>query len=204
MQAVYPPIFFGTSAASLPVVIAFWATFYVWVISELWLGWKRRAPAGTAAQDRGSQWLVIGGVWASITLGIGLAFAVPQAAFRGSRSLLVVGAVVIMLAGLALRWYAIRALGRSFTVTVMTQAGQRVMDRGPYRLIRHPSYAGSLLTILGVLIACANPLSFLGLIPILIAYSYRIHVEEEVLSRGLGEEYRAYMRRTRRLIPFVL
>ena len=199
-----PPIYFGSSAASIPAVIVFWATFYVWIASEMWLGWKKRAPAGAAAQDRGSRWLVIGGVWASVALGIGLAFAAPQAAFRGGRSLLVVAAVVLMLAGLALRWYAISVLGRSFTFTVLTQAGQRVMDRGPYRRIRHPSYAGSLLTILGVLVGCANPLTFLGLVPALVAYGYRIHVEEQVLSRDLGKPYRAYMRRTSRLIPFVL
>jgi protein-S-isoprenylcysteine O-methyltransferase Ste14 len=73
-----------------------------------------------------------------------------------------------------------------------------------FYLIRHPSYAGSLLTILGVLVACANPVSLLGLIPALVAYGYRIHVEEQVLSRDLGAPYRAYMRRTRRLIPFLL
>lgn len=109
-----------------------------------------------------------------------------------------------MLAGMALRWYSIAILGRAFTVTVATQSGQRVMERGPYRFVRHPSYSGSLITILGVLVACANPLALLGLVPALIGYAYRIRVEEAVLSKDLGEAYRSYMRRTRRLIPFLL
>jgi protein-S-isoprenylcysteine O-methyltransferase len=199
-----PPIILGNPGASVLGVVAFWVTFYGWVASEMWLGWRRRAPAGAAPQDRASKLILVVGVWLSVALGIGLAFAVPQAAFRGGRSLLVVVAIFLMLAGLALRWYAISVLGRSFTVTVLTQAGQRVMDRGPYRLIRHPSYAGSLLTILGVLVACANPVSLLGLIPAAVAFGYRIHVEEQVLSRDLGAPYREYMHRTRRLIPFLL
>jgi protein-S-isoprenylcysteine O-methyltransferase Ste14 len=109
-----------------------------------------------------------------------------------------------MVAGMVLRWYSIAILGRAFTVTVATYSGQRLVERGPYRLVRHPSYTGSLVTILGVLVACANPLALVGLVPALIGYAYRIRVEEEVLSRELGEAYRAYMRRTTRLIPFLL
>lgn len=55
-----------------------------------------------------------------------------------------------------------------------------------------------------MLVACANPVAFIGLIPALIAYAYRIHVEEQVLRKDLGDAYRTYMRRTRRLIPFLL
>jgi protein-S-isoprenylcysteine O-methyltransferase Ste14 len=109
-----------------------------------------------------------------------------------------------MIAGLTVRWWAIRALGRSFTLIVATQPGQEVVDRGPYRLVRHPSYSGSLITILGVLVACGNLLSLLGLVPALIGYTYRIRLEEQTLTKNLGEAYRSYMRHTRRLIPFLL
>lgn len=204
MQAMGPPIFFDTTGATPLGVVAFWLTFYAWVLSELFLGWKKRAPATASAQDRGSRWMVIAGVWLSVTLGIGLAFAVPALALRTGRPAFLLVGIALMIAGMALRWYAIRVLGRSFTFIVATQPGQQVMDRGPYRLVRHPSYSGSLITILGVLVACANPLSLLGLLPALIGYAYRIRVEEETLSENLGEAYRSYMRRTRRLIPFLL
>lgn len=55
-----------------------------------------------------------------------------------------------------------------------------------------------------MLLAGANPLAFIALVPVLIAHTFRIHVEEQGLSTDLGEAYRAYMRRTRRLIPFLL
>jgi protein-S-isoprenylcysteine O-methyltransferase Ste14 len=57
--------------------------------------------------------------------------------------------------------------------------------------------------MVSVLLACANPLAFIGHIPIALAYAYRIRVEERVLSQDLGQGYRAYSRRTRRLIPFL-
>jgi protein-S-isoprenylcysteine O-methyltransferase Ste14 len=155
-------------------------------------------------QDRGSRWLVIAGVWSSVMLGFGLASAGRTVAFTVGRPAFLAAGIALMIAGMVLRWSAIHTLGRSFTVDVATQPGQQVIDRGPYRWVRHPSYSGSLLTIVGVLLACANPLAFAGLVPVLIAYAFRIHVEEQVLSKDLGEAYRAYMRRTRRLIPFLL
>jgi protein-S-isoprenylcysteine O-methyltransferase len=198
-----PPIFFGNAGATLPGIIAFWLTFYAWLLSELWLGWRRRSAPTASAQDRGSRWAVVGGVWSSVALGIGLASAGRTFAITAGRPVFLAAGVALMIAGMALRWAAIAILGRSFTVDVATTSGQDVIDRGPYRWVRHPSYSGSLLTVAGMLIACANPLAFIGLVPLLIAYAYRIHVEEQVLSRHLGEAYRAYMRRTRRLIPFL-
>lgn len=199
-----PPIFFGNAGARALGVIAFWLVLYGWVFSEIWLAWKRRPPATIPAQDRGSRWVLITSVWLSVALAIGLASAAHSFAFSAGRPLFVAAGIVVMIAGIGLRWYAIQVLGRSFTVDVATRPGQRVVERGPYRLVRHPSYSGSLLTILGVLLACANPLAFLALIPALLAYAYRIHVEEEVLQHDLGQPYRDYMRRTQRLIPFVI
>jgi protein-S-isoprenylcysteine O-methyltransferase Ste14 len=199
-----PPIFPGNPGATTVGVVAFWVTFYTWVLSELSLGRSKRLPAGAAAQDRGSRWILVASVWVSVTLGIGIAWTTATAAPTAGRGAFVLVGIVLMIAGMALRWYAIRTLGRSFTLTVATQSGQRVMDHGPYRVVRHPSYTGSLITILGIVIACADPLSLLALVPALIGFAYRIRVEEAVLSENLGDAYRSYMRRTRRLIPFLL
>jgi len=82
---------------------------------------------------------------------------------------------------------------------------QTVIETGPYRLIRHPSYTGFLITLLGLGLSSTNWLSLLVLMGCaLIGLSYRIHVEERVLKAHLGQRYQEYMRRTKRLIPFVL
>jgi protein-S-isoprenylcysteine O-methyltransferase Ste14 len=117
--------------------------------------------------------------------------------------LFIVG-IVLALAGLALRWYSIWFLGQAFTCEVGTRPGQTVVDHGPYRWIRHPSYTGSLMTVLGLLICMANPLALIGVLVASGGYAYRIRVEERVLASELGDTYRRYMQRTKRLVPFVI
>lgn len=109
-----------------------------------------------------------------------------------------------MIGGLALRWYAMLVLGRFFTFEVAVHSGQTVVDAGPYRYVRHPSYTGALLTLIGLGLALGNWASLLTiLVCMAVAYYYRISVEEAALVAALGEPYKQYMRRTRRLIPFL-
>jgi protein-S-isoprenylcysteine O-methyltransferase Ste14 len=106
--------------------------------------------------------------------------------------------------GIAYRIWAVRTLGRFFRYTVVVDADHRVVEEGPYRRLRHPSYSGLLMAALGVGIALANWLAIAAcLLPALIGFSLRLLHEERVLAAELGEPYRAYMRRTWRLIPGV-
>jgi protein-S-isoprenylcysteine O-methyltransferase Ste14 len=71
--------------------------------------------------------------------------------------------------------------------------------------VRHPAYTGSLLTIVGLGFVLQSWGAVLVLIAFFgIAFGYRIHVEEGVLTSKLGDEYVAYVKRTKRLIPYVL
>lgn len=200
-----PPIFFGVTGATWVTVLAFWISIYAWVGSEIFLGYKKLVlPAGAKVRDRGSKWVLIGAVWATAISGIGLAMLFPQAAIPAGRSAIFVLGLILIWAGMGLRWYSIAALGNSFTSEVATRAGQRVMQTGPYRWVRHPSYAGGLLTLIGIVACCINWASLAALALAAAGYAYRIRVEEDVLTDGLGDEYRSYMQRTRRLIPFIL
>jgi protein-S-isoprenylcysteine O-methyltransferase Ste14 len=205
IRFVGPPIFFGNPGSTIASVVAFWFVFYVWIGSELWLGYRRRRPQSAFTdQDAGSKWWLISSVWVSVALGMGLAFAFPDAAITSGRTAVFIAGLVLMIAGLALRWYSIRALGTSFTCEVATRPGQQVMQSGPYRLVRHPSYTGALITILGVLLCCCNLVSLVALVVALAGYANRIRVEEIALAKDLGDPYRDYMRRTKRLIPFLV
>jgi protein-S-isoprenylcysteine O-methyltransferase Ste14 len=111
---------------------------------------------------------------------------------------------VVFASGLALRAWAVRELGRFFKFTVVVQADHQVVDTGPYRLIRHPSYTGLLTIELGLGIMLGTWLSIPAcLLPPLIAFAIRLVTEERVLARELGAPYRAYMARTDRLVPRV-
>jgi protein-S-isoprenylcysteine O-methyltransferase Ste14 len=181
-----------------------YAATLVWVASEAWILATRRVTASASVRDRGSRGAVFFGVVAGVWLANALAFGVPGAAIRGLRVPLFCLGILCMLAGIALRLYAVRVLGQFFTTSVATREGQRVVERGPYRWVRHPSYSGSLLTIFGLCLALINWAAFAGMIPPLLGFGYRIVVEERALQEALGDPYRAYMRRTRRLIPFLV
>jgi protein-S-isoprenylcysteine O-methyltransferase Ste14 len=121
------------------------------------------------------------------------------------RTELFLAGIALMWAGIAFRYYAMRVLGRYFTFQVDVHSGQTVIEAGPYRYIRHPSYTGALITVLGLGLALGNWAGILAmLVCIGIGYAYRIHVEEAALIAALGEPYKDYMRRTQRLVPFVL
>lgn len=120
------------------------------------------------------------------------------------RDLLALGGIIILLAGLFVRWMAIYTLGKYFTRTVTIKSDHRIIRKGLYKHLRHPSYTGSLLALAGLGMAFANWLSFvLIFMPILAAALYRMHVEEEALSRAFGGEYTEYVKNSKRLIPKV-
>jgi protein-S-isoprenylcysteine O-methyltransferase len=110
----------------------------------------------------------------------------------------------LFIPGLVLRWWSIIYLGRFFTTNVAIAADHRLIDSGPYRFIRHPSYAGSLLAVFGFCVCIPNWASWLLiLVPCCTVTLWRIHVEEMALTEGLGEPYLSYMQRTKRLIPWI-
>jgi protein-S-isoprenylcysteine O-methyltransferase len=201
---VEPQVVFGSPGASVPGVAVFWAVFSLWVVGELWIAWRRRLPASVASEDHSSIGLVIGSVWAGVAVSFGFAFLFPGAAIGTGRQEVFWSGLAMMLAGLILRWYAIAVLGSAFTVEVGIRCDQQVIERGPYRWVRHPSYTGSLLTIVGILLCCTNFLSLVTVALPVGGYVYRIRIEERALVASLGDAYRTYMQRTRRLIPFVL
>ena len=112
--------------------------------------------------------------------------------------------IAAMVAGLTLRVWAVRVLGAFYTRTLRTCTTQSLVEEGPYRLVRHPGYLGVLLLWLGAGLASAN-LLVAGLITVSMgrAYRRRIRSEEAMLTNTFGEDYVAYTRRTRRLIPWV-
>ncbi len=104
--------------------------------------------------------------------------------------------------GVALRLWAVLTLGRFFRISVLIQDGHRVVQTGPYRYVRHPSYSGFLLACIGYGLSTANLASLTAMLVLnLLGFYYRIEAEERALQEGLGDEYRQYMQRTWRLFP---
>ncbi len=175
----------------------------VYLISEVLLTITRRSRSRTGTkQDRstlGVIWMVI---MVSIAAGVYVAARWPAAALHGQMFALV--GVLLFVAGLLLRWWAIITLGRFFTVDVVIEKDHEVVERGPFRVVRHPSYTGVLLAFVGFALSLRNWAALLViLVPIFAAFIRRMNVEEDALSRALGSRYADYMRRTKRLVPFI-
>lgn len=184
-------------------MIIFYITLLIWAVPEfIRLRTKRNNDA--IKHDRGSMYVLV----ISWVLGLylaGLLMHFQAFAFKWYGSLWFYIGIIIMLAGVIFRAYAIKVLGRYFTTVVAISSNQEVIQTGPYRYIRHPAYTGTLLVLLGSGIAMTNWLSLIVVVVFgLVGHLIRVRVEEKLLCKSIGQPYVEYMRRTKRFIPFIL
>jgi protein-S-isoprenylcysteine O-methyltransferase len=184
--------------------LIFWGAWASWILPEV-IAWRlKRSADSSKARDKGSLNLIAVLWWIGMAMDFSVSLLLPQAAISWKRTSLFFVGICLMLLGIALRWYSAAVLGRYFTFDVAIQSGQVLVEAGPYRYIRHPSYSGALLTLLGFGLALGNWAGLAAALSCMwFAYAYRIPVEEAALASALGEGYNQYMRRTWRLVPFV-
>ena len=182
---------------------ALYVVYTVWGCSEAGLALLRRASSDQTVADRSSFRILVAVILLCIPAGLFLSFF-TVGRFTWQREALAWVGGAVMVVGIVVRWVAILQLGRFFTVNVALAPDHRVVDVGLYRWVRHPSYAGALLTVLGFVLALGSwwPL-LVSVLPLSLALAYRIRVEEAALLRALGREYELYMERTARLVPFL-
>jgi len=137
-----------------------------------------------------------------LILPLGRAVA-PSAVIGGGVFLFALGAALGWL-GLLLRWWSFVSLGKYFTLVVTTSEGQPVVERGPYRILRHPSYTGLVLAFAGAGLMVGNWVSAIGaVLLVLIALVHRLRLEERALTAALGNRYREFAASRARLIPYI-
>ena len=162
---------------------------------------REKGVLADSKNDRGSTAVVAVAVvcsFVSLPLLASTSFSTVQWGFLG-----LVG-LAMMAAGIAVRVWARAVLGRYYSLSLKTASGQSLVDKGPYARVRHPGYSGYLLMWFGLAVASTSGLAIL-LIAALMgpAYAYRIRNEEAMLAVSLGVPYQQYMKRTKRLVPFV-
>lgn len=110
--------------------------------------------------------------------------------------------VILIIIGEVFRLWATYTLGRSFTYVVVTSKKQKLITKGPYNLVRHPSYFGGLLVVIGFgIVSQSLATAALYILFLCAAYAYRIHVEENALVRRFGREYKEYADRIAMIVP---
>jgi protein-S-isoprenylcysteine O-methyltransferase Ste14 len=172
-------------------------------ISELALLIFKRAKSGKIKNERDRRSLLI--LWVVIALSL---CAGPWTAFRyhswglDNYQAVVITGIAVFAVGFIIRWIAIYQLGKMFTVNVVISDTHTLKTSGLYKIVRHPSYLGLLLIIAGLGVSLDSALSLLVmLVPSFIALNYRISIEEKALIEEFGEQYIAYKRRVKKLIP---
>jgi len=187
------------TAMRIPVM----ATLAVWAAVEATLLARDLARGkGSTTRDRGTRSLLVAGWLIAMVAATWMAGQFGAASgWRLGRWHTAAG-LMVMWIGLAIRIWSVIVLGSAFRTTVEVDAGQQIVDRGPYRLVRHPSYTGILLIALGYGLALGNWLSVVILLVIPLGTMLRrIAVEEATLTEVIGQPYIAYKERTKRLVP---
>jgi protein-S-isoprenylcysteine O-methyltransferase Ste14 len=177
----------------------------LWILSEIVGGtlipYIRRGGTVLNRKDRGSGLFIFFIIFLSIITailfaGAGIAMLPSWFFYPG---------IIVMILGIIFRQWSIAVLGRFFSGTVSTQEGQKVVENGPYKYIRHPSYTGALLILIGIGLALQSWGAVITLVFLFsLAYGYRIHIEEKVLIKELGDPYVEYKKRTKRIIPYII
>ena len=128
----------------------------IYLVSEILLSLTRRSRSKTGTkQDRstlGVIWLVIA---VSVTAGVLVAQSL-RAAVLPHGPMLATASVILFVAGIILRWWAITTLGRFFTMDVTIEKDHELVEQGPFRVVRHPSYTGVLLAFAGLALSLGN------------------------------------------------
>jgi len=183
---------------------AFFVVLAMFGASEWSIRLRSRMNHGGTRLDRGSIVVVIVTAVLGVAAAFALAAGVQSAGIRTARwPVFLIGLAVIIL-WMALRRWAVLALGQFFTVQVQVRSGQTVVDTGPYRFVRHPSYTAIIMSFVGIGVALENWLSLVVIIVVpTIGLIIRIRVEERALLNALGEPYREFSQSRARIIPKV-
>ncbi|SFI28607.1 methyltransferase family protein [Halpernia frigidisoli] len=176
---------------------------FIWALSEVFLLLKMRSGSRAEnSKDKKSLsylWIVIG---FSIFFGIFIAKA-SHFPFYSNEIFQIIGLAFLML-GVIFRLVVVYNLGKYFTVDVTIVKDHKLITDGFYKYIRHPSYSFSLLTFVGLALVLNNWIAAIVLlIPVFSMFLWRIKIEEKVLTEQFGSEYTDYMKRTKKLIPFI-
>ncbi len=111
--------------------------------------------------------------------------------------------LLLFASGIALQSAAMWTLHGVYTSRLGIQPGHRVVTHGPYCLVRHPGYLSNMMSMTGIGLALSSLIGLALAVLVIPLILWRIAREEEMLVAEFGDEYRAYRRRTRRLVPLV-
>jgi protein-S-isoprenylcysteine O-methyltransferase Ste14 len=180
-------------------IIATWIVFYVYWVINAWSA-KATAERQSLATTLPNRLLTLAG-------GILLFWYTPPHPLetRIIPHTLVSGCagLVLCLLGLGLAIWSRNTLGRNWSSFVVLKQGHELVERGPYRLMRHPIYSAILLMGLGTAVAFGRLACWIGMLLLFWGFWLKLRQEERLLTRHFPADYPAYMKRVKALVPCV-
>jgi len=164
--------------------------------------WESKQSGDNLQEERGDRsfWLISLGIMTVFFLSpieyLYLATFQPHTVWMES-----IGVGLVLLGSTLFVW-ARRTLGIQYSGHVSVKKEQELVQSGPYRIVRHPAYAGYLFMALGLALGYSSLLGFVSTLLILLpATVYRIRVEDRLLAENFGTQFEEYVRKTKRLLP---
>jgi protein-S-isoprenylcysteine O-methyltransferase Ste14 len=110
----------------------------------------------------------------------------------------------LCVSGLLFATWARVILGGNWSGVITLKEGHELIDRGPYRIVRHPIYTGILAMFAGTAIAIGYFGGFIGLLLLFVSFWMKLKREEDLMLKHFPDKYSAYQRRVKRIIPFLV
>ena len=180
-----------------------WAIPILWL---LWLGYWWFEARNTARTQKSESFLTAVVYRGATVISIVLIFGLKRqrTALWPATVLLLGIAVILMLCGFAFAIWARRHIGRFWSARVTLKEGHRLIESGPYSLVRHPIYSGLLLSMAATVMTIGTVQSVCGYALLVGALVFKLVAEERLLAANFGEAYQEYQKRVKALIPGVI
>ena len=185
------------------VLSIIWLAFWIyWLVSALRT--RSQSKRRESFTSRWLYWIVL-----AVAYGLLLAWLPPRYGmltwrFLPNTVLFVWVGIAITLLGLGFAVWARVHLGQYWSGRVTIKAGHKLIQTGPYRIVRHPIYTGILLGLVGSAIAVGEVRALMAIVLAAVGIFFKIRVEEKFLLEEFGPAYLQYKKEVKTIIPFVL
>jgi protein-S-isoprenylcysteine O-methyltransferase Ste14 len=166
---------------------------------------KKTAVRRSLRDRREGLILLIGFAGLLFVPGVYVATGFPQAAERPFSTAAAWAGIICLIVALWVFFRSHAELGRNWSISLELRGNHRLVRTGIYQFVRHPMYSSFFLLALAQFLLLPNWVGGgAGLLGAAVLYGFRIRREETMMVENFGDEYRLYMRQTKRLVPWIV
>jgi protein-S-isoprenylcysteine O-methyltransferase Ste14 len=202
-QSTRPDNTVGVHAYStaIGVIRVCWITFVVvWLLAA---ASTKRTIYRESRGERARYWILLVIAYVLVFRSNSLPLPFGWLAIPHTKSSTWVGAFLCV-SGLVFAVWARVILGGNWSGVITLKEGHELIERGPYRIVRHPIYTGILAMFAGTAIAIGYFGGFIGLLLLFVSFWMKLKREEDLMLKHFPDKYSAYQRRVKRVIPFLV